>query len=328
MIEKVVMKPTALRENGRKIKVNSYQPKSTVSQSPPQKRLLKKIEKTQKENLMTKNDNSFQDNSVNINGKEDFKMEIERRYQNSTANKIYVYTSQNKYILDNYDNESLNSSILSMKYVTVYDLNSQNIKRKEATNIQNRYSAIENKQKLENKFDNSHHNPDTLRYEEEEEIRLEVKIRDKSSKEYMKIFQLLEQHNFLAHNMPKENHPTNNLANQEDKIDKKYRDNSKQNFTNVLNHNVYLNTNNGNSLHINGMSNLEKSNLHSNMKAKELQIYDEKVNNIRSINSKSVPKEGNPNNMTKILIGEKVNRMENIINSEKKMNLNNYSGKG
>ena len=53
------------------------------------------IESTQKENLKNKNDNSFQDNLVNTNVKEDFKMKIERIYRKSTANKIHVYTNQN-----------------------------------------------------------------------------------------------------------------------------------------------------------------------------------------------------------------------------------------
>ena len=323
------MKPNALRENGRKLKVHPNQPKSTVSQSPPHKRLLKKIENPQKENLNSNNDHSFQDSSLNKNVKEDFRAEIERRYQKTIFNKIYVYPRQKKKaFVHSVDNESLNSSILSMKHVTVYDLNSQNKKRKGATNIPNRYSNIENKQKPDKKIEDLRYNPDALRTEEEEDgISLEMKIGDKNSETYKKILQLLEKHNFLAHNIPKENSsPPNPLIMQNvtkgGEIDKR----QDKNISNVPNNNIYSNSVTGNNSEINGISNIERSNLHLNIKQKNLNIHDGQMSNSRSINSKSLPKEGTPNNIRRNLIAEQANRMENIPKIEK--TINNNLGKG
>jgi hypothetical protein len=129
------MKKALLRENVRKLKVNPHQAKNIQSQSPPHKKLLKKIEMTTKESSH-KYDFSLQDNLLNIEPKEevvDFRVEIERRFQRSVPNKIYVFPknkeSNNKNGADSSD-ESANTSTDSLKYITLYDLNAQNKKKK------------------------------------------------------------------------------------------------------------------------------------------------------------------------------------------------------
>lgn len=100
------MKKAVLRDNMRKTKVSSHNQKSIQSQSPPHKKLMKKIEMTHKEPA-NKYDFSLQENMFQNEPKEevvDFRVEIERRFQKSQPNKSYLFPFKNNN--DNYyDNE-------------------------------------------------------------------------------------------------------------------------------------------------------------------------------------------------------------------------------
>jgi len=76
------MKKAVLRDNMRKTKVGNSNHKNIQSQSPPHKKLMKKIEMTHKEPT-NKYDFSLQENVFHQEPKEevvDFRVEIERRF--------------------------------------------------------------------------------------------------------------------------------------------------------------------------------------------------------------------------------------------------------
>ena len=82
-----------VRENIRKYKVNQHQTKNIQSLSPPQKQLLKKIENIQRDGNH-KYEHSMQDNYVRPEQKQesqDFRVEIEKRFQKSAPNKAYTF---------------------------------------------------------------------------------------------------------------------------------------------------------------------------------------------------------------------------------------------
>ena len=196
------MKKTLTRESARYFKTNQIQQKTIQSQSPPHQKLLKRIA-TQKDN-QTKFEYSLQDTLIKPDIKEevkDFRTEIEKRYQKASTNKYYKFPRnfiQNEDSNSNTLNDSLgNISMDSLKYVTVYDLSSQNKKVKILMNkvIPKINSYVNNTDRNIHLKDNNHVKVNrimTEAYEEDIEKPIEVQIRDKSSNTYKKLIELLE----------------------------------------------------------------------------------------------------------------------------------------
>jgi hypothetical protein len=197
------MKKAVLRDNMRKTKTSNHNQKNIQSQSPPHKKLLKKIEMTHKEPTH-KYDFSLQENLLQPEPKEeavDFRVEIERRYQRSIANKIYVFPKTGpdaKSANDDSNSSSVNSSLESIKHVTIYDLSSQNHKKPKP--VTKTAPPLSHTQTLQTALSPTNAKNKTLNIEtdfdeledEASGVPLEVRIRDKSSSAYKKLLGLLE----------------------------------------------------------------------------------------------------------------------------------------
>lgn len=201
------MKPIQSRENVRKLKLNPHQSKDVQSQSPPHKKLLKKIEMIHKE-PSHKYDLSLKENLLAREPQEevvvDFRVEIERRFMKALPNQVF------KFPLKRSDGDSANesgnssgdSSFESLKHVTIYDLSSQNNKRKAQPQKQALRAAVTEDKRMPKsvshraqkciEFDMS---DDSIGWEEEERsgIPIELRIRDKASATYRKLLGLIEQ---------------------------------------------------------------------------------------------------------------------------------------
>ena len=232
-----------MRESARNLKQNSFQPKPIQSQSPPHKKLLKRIEGTQKEN-QAKFEYSLQDTFTKPEVKEevqDFKVEIERRYQKVVANTDYTFPRN---FMQNEDSNVLdesqgNLSMDSLKHVTVYDLSSQNKRNKIPVNpvIPKINTYLHNSDKKIHTRDNNHVIPDrimTEAYEEDVEEPIEVKIRDKSSNTYKKLMTLLE-HQFNQSSAISNQKAQNKFEKVDHTLNVKNNTNTKTFITNVSN---------------------------------------------------------------------------------------------
>lgn len=202
------MKTNLVRNNPRKAQANTLQSKTIHSQSPTHKKLLKKIENTQRE-ASNQYDMSLQDNLVFQKPQAevvDFRVEIERRFQKSMANHTYIFP-RNK--LENYDDalddssSSHNSSIDSLRHVTVYELVSQNKRRvkhsKSIYKAQDEYigSGRDNhsyrvKDQVMRTEPDQDSDTDGDYDTENPETPIEIRIRDKNSSTYKKLLHLLE----------------------------------------------------------------------------------------------------------------------------------------
>ena len=204
------MRQAVVRDNLRKFKVNPHQTKNVQSQSPPHKKLLKKIESTHQA-ASKKYEISLQDNYLHPEQKEeaqDFRVEIERRYQKSISNKIYAFPLYTESEESDNDNDS-DSSLNSLKHVTVYDLLSQNQRIKSARRIQKSNTidlqgtyrpAGEQQSNTQREFAEYQNASWRLDTEEEDALPIELRIRDKSSVTYRQIIRLLENTAMLSHN--------------------------------------------------------------------------------------------------------------------------------
>lgn len=194
------------RDNIRSAKATHQQGRINQSQSPPQNKLLKKLQHTHKEPVK-KHEFSLQDNYLRPehNNKEeaqDFRVEIERRYQKSISNKEYVFPFKR---LKTEESASENDSSLdSLQDVLVYDLASQNqkqtyIKKPE----QNPKAFVSSAQILRTEpnedFSDDFSEP-RFTDESDSDIPIEVRIRDKSSSTYQKLIKLLESNPMFSHN--------------------------------------------------------------------------------------------------------------------------------
>lgn len=198
------MKKALLRENVRKMKINPHQAKNIQSQSPPHKKLIKKMEMTIREPSQ-KFDFSLQDNLLNFEPKEeavDFRVEIERRYQRSIPNKVYVFPrnkeTNTKNGMDS-NSSSNNSSLDSLRHVTIYELNAQNKKKKAvyADTNSNVHTIVAMNQAVADKFSShskNHHSDINWDEDERSGEPIEQKIRDKNSNTYKKLISFLDKH--------------------------------------------------------------------------------------------------------------------------------------
>jgi len=203
------MKKTLLRNNIRKLQTNPHQSSKTIhSQSPTHKKLLKKIELTQREPA-NQYDMSLQDNLVFQKPQEevvDFRVEIERRYQKSFTNHTFVFPRRrlnNEEMLEE-SGSSHNSSFDSIRHVTVYELVSQNKRRQKVNkHIYRTHDEYGANGRPSNSFMGKENyriytepdqGADSDEYEllNESDLPIEVKIRDKSSSTYKKLIDLLE----------------------------------------------------------------------------------------------------------------------------------------
>lgn len=203
------MKKTLLRNNIRKLQNNPHQSTKTIhSQSPTHKKLLKKIELTQREPA-NQYDMSLQDNLVFQKPQEevvDFRVEIERRFQKSFANHTFVFPRRklnNEEMLEE-SGSSHNSSFDSIRHVTVYELVSQNKKRQKVSkHIYRTHDEYGANGRPSNSFMGKENyriytepdqGADSDEYDviNESDLPIEVKIRDKSSSTYKKLIDLLE----------------------------------------------------------------------------------------------------------------------------------------
>lgn len=205
------MKKVAVRNNVRKMPGNTLQSKAIHSQSPTHKKLLKKIELTQRE-AQNQYEFSLQDNLVFQKPQEevvDFRVEIERRFQKSIANHTYVFPrnreDDSEDALDN-STSSHEESMESLRHVTVYELVSQNKKKtKPAKSIY----KTQDGNTISGRETNSHRGRDISDYrvrtepdhetdsEEEYDVEnpatpIEIKIRDKNSTAYKNLISMLE----------------------------------------------------------------------------------------------------------------------------------------
>lgn len=201
------MKPIQTRENARKHKLTSYHSKDAQSQSPPHKKLLKKIEMTHKE-TNHKNDMSLKENLLAREPQEevvvDFRVEIERRFNKAIANHTYRFP-RNRQRQDDDDTNgtdlsSRNSSFESLKHVTIYDLSSQNNKRK-TTNLKQVFrGAVTDDRHLHKSSSNyirrdadDDDQSDSWEAEERSGVPIELRIRDKNTATYKKLLHLIDQ---------------------------------------------------------------------------------------------------------------------------------------
>jgi len=203
------MKKTLLRNNIRKLQTNPHQSTKTIhSQSPTHKKLLKKIELTQREPA-NQYDMSLQDNLVFQKPQEevvDFRVEIERRFQKSFSNHTFVFPRRrlnNEEILEE-SGSSHNTSFDSIRHVTVYELVSQNKRRQKVDkHIYRTHDEYSANGKPSNSFMGKENyriytepdqgaDSDEYDYHNESDVPIEVKIRDKSSSTYKKLIDLLE----------------------------------------------------------------------------------------------------------------------------------------
>lgn len=205
------MKTSVLRDNTRKVKVPSNRGNHPRSQSPPQNKLLKKIEGIQTNSTQIKHDHSLQENILHTEQQEeaeDFRVEIERRFRKSSINREFRFPLHTNNLSHSYSSQE--SSLDSLKYVTVYDLASQNIAKKSNRSIQRMqtYTTSDYRDQYEptKETDESHlHDYEDYIYEQP----LETLICDKSSAAYQNLIKLLESQRMFSHN-------STNLHTQED----------------------------------------------------------------------------------------------------------------
>lgn len=190
-----------VRENLRKYKVNQFQTKPAQSQSPPHKKLLQKIENVYRPET-TKYEHSMPDAYVPPEKKEeaqDFRIEIEKRFQKSLANKNFVFPLHN----DNDSESDDESSLDSLRHVTVYDLASQNQLKKSSgkshpkSNILGRDISIGSRLQTEIVDTASEIDPIDESFSD---VPIEVRIRDKNSSTYKNLIRLLEMQPMFSHN--------------------------------------------------------------------------------------------------------------------------------
>lgn len=191
------------RENIKKYRNNQHQAKVIQSQSPPHKKLLKKIENNFKEGE-NRRENSLQDTYLLPEQKQeaqDFRVEIEKRYEKSISNKNYLFP------LKKHSNDSESDtehSLESLRHVTVYDLASQNQNKKYMAKDIFRSDGL--KDDLQNYYSKQSQyttdNPADYDIDDESdpETPIELRIRDKTSSTYRKLIQLLEKNPMFSHN--------------------------------------------------------------------------------------------------------------------------------
>lgn len=191
------------RENVRKYKINQHQTKNIQSLSPPQKQLLKKIENVQRE-TRHKYEHSMQDNYVRPEQKQeaqDFRVEIEKRFQKSAANKNYTFPFRNA--TEGQESEA-DSSCDSLKHVTVYDLASQNQKKKKPAKGGYNPHTLDQEYRtyyLKTEGNESIGGMDQEFLDEsDQEVPIEVRIRDKTSSTYRNFIKMLESIPMFSHN--------------------------------------------------------------------------------------------------------------------------------
>ena len=199
------MKKAVLRDNVRKTKVASQGAKNPQSQSPPHKKLLKKIEGIQTNAPNTKYDLSLQDKLLKDEQQEeaqDFRVEIERRFKKSQPNREFRFPLHTAHSSDSESQTSSNEASLdALRHVTVYDLASQNKRKTLAKNVQKINNYVTERTNTQYDYDDqtqasSYSN--VLDLDDEED--LEIKIRDKNSSAYKKLIKLLESNSMFSHN--------------------------------------------------------------------------------------------------------------------------------
>lgn len=211
------MKKVVIRENIRSIKVANGQLKSTHSQSPPQKTIIKKLQLKHTDPI-NKSDYSLQDKLVFQEpkpGASDFRGEIERRYNNSGPNSVYIFPRKQGTYKDSIDSQtSINTSIDSLRHVTVYDLTSQNNKTRRqdkaydtvAIQISPReYELKASKAKNDKKYlhmvTDSYENEHTDNSEMCQ--RSETRYKDKTQQSYKRLLNLLDKQRYVSPNATK-----------------------------------------------------------------------------------------------------------------------------
>ena len=203
------MKKTLVRDNQRKLFTNAPSNKAAHSQSPTHKKLIKKIELTQRE-APSQYDLSLQGDFFSQKPQEevvDFRVEIERRFKKSYANSTFKFPLRNlkDNDSDNESNSSMNESFESIKHVTVYELNSQNFKRikankqthkileERATNGRNFNGFLVKDQENSEEFNQDEDEDDDSNFDRDDpNIPIEIRIQDKSSGTYKKFINILE----------------------------------------------------------------------------------------------------------------------------------------
>ena len=205
------MKAIVPRENIRKLKLNPYLSKDAQSQSPPQKKLLKKIQMIHME-PSNKNDLSLKENLLVREPKEetdvDFRVEIERRFMKAVTNHIFKFPRREVSSHEESAISSLNNSFESLKHVTTYDLSSQNKKKSGDNKHKVRITIKDDDRVLESasidqREDMSSSNDSSsreLQNEEKSGVPIELRIRDKSSTTYKRLRDMLDKQLKLAHN--------------------------------------------------------------------------------------------------------------------------------
>ena len=213
------MKKLQLKDSERKAKNGPFESNIAHSQSPPHKKLIKKLESIHSNNTNVKTDYSLQDRLVpaeNTEETRDFRTEIEKRFNKSVVNKKYCFPLRRR------DSQSSHSSASSeresfelLRYVTVYDLASQNkhskqqnsstkskpsssqLPRHENQHIQNfePQSQATNVEKYYHQRQEVHETADS--------VPLEVQIQDKNSAAYKKLISILESNSIFSHNLAK-----------------------------------------------------------------------------------------------------------------------------
>lgn len=209
------MKKAVLRDNLRKTKINSQGAKNLHSQSPPHKKLLKKIESTHQNAATHKYDFSLQDKLIHHEHKEeaqDFRVEIERRYQKSFPNKEFRFPLHRSASSDSHSQASSNeSSFDSLRHVTVYDLASQNKHRKSARPIQKSNNYTTERVSTYQGGDDSaiaSSKSNFIDFDDDfsDDIPIEIQIKDKTSAAYKKVIALLESNSMFSHNSTNPRH--------------------------------------------------------------------------------------------------------------------------
>ena len=227
------MKKVFIRENIRSNKIGNGQLKSTHSQSPPQRNIIKKLQLKHTDPI-NKSDYSLQDKLVFQEPKpkeSDFKAEIERRYNQSCSNSIYIFPRKQEMYKESIDSQtSINTSTDSLKHVTVYDLSSQNNK----TRRQNNYDSVTiqmtpreyelNASKMKNEKNYKNMLTENYKNEKTENSEMskgnEVRSKDKTQQSYKRLLNLLDKQRYISpnstkavHNSYHQNHSNENLQN-------------------------------------------------------------------------------------------------------------------
>lgn len=215
------------RDNARAPKAQSRQAKPVHSQSPPQNQLMKKMQfmhqaPPQKNDLSVKVD-LVADQQIK---KEviDYRVEVERRFENSISNNVYTFPLRRngRRIEKEESIESDDSSLESLKHVTVYDLNSQNVKKEK----QEKHKAIvkqtpdSTSQNYKQKFRMSN-NPTINLSSSQKSLRTDLVDRSeqhKSPQVYRKLFNLVENSTEMPPNSMKSMKSSINLNQFQDKL--------------------------------------------------------------------------------------------------------------